>query len=79
MTHTPGPWPDPTPDIPPQFWRVGMIACRIDDIDTARLIAAAPMMLDALQMVLWSNEHGRSMLPDDVTEQARAAIDAAKP
>lgn len=89
--YTPGPWRvecgDDPEDWPNYFPRVvtdgysiigteGMYGDRDVDLANARLIAAAPTMLDALKDALCSLEI--SQQSDYVTSRVRAAIDAAE-
>lgn len=99
--HTPGPWSALTPDQfgrPVQAdWVVAVgdaYICvgpqwdeeyRDESLANARLIAAAPEMLEALKAVMdnesdwkWAQEFGGYVLDDDVREQVRAAIAKAK-
>lgn len=53
--HTPGPWPEPEYDNHgnggfAEWWEIGGIA-RVYQPDDARLIAAAPLLLEAAQLL----------------------------
>ena len=87
--HTPGPWfwADNVPDAPPHYRMIvdadGATVCDPSPMSEhdARLIAAAPALLAALQLVAhclaWhERQHGAGMDAHAV-EQARAAIERA--
>lgn len=93
MTHTPGPWAHKEQEI---FAADGTCICYVryngeegdpESQDTARLIAAAPDLLEALEAFdVWVEEdretivgHSFRKRAADVIEKARAAIAKAKP
>ena len=87
--HTPAPWTvDGTTaaenlDVIGEGGRVAMLDCDDIDADTleanARLIAAAPDMLAALQMVeaIWSRDQTANIDPESPLAKVRAAIKKA--
>jgi hypothetical protein len=87
--HTPAPWMvDGTTaaenlDVIGEGGRVAMLDCDDIDADTleanARLIAAAPDMLAALQMVeaIWSRDQTANIDPESPLAKVRAAIKKA--
>ena len=82
MTHTPGPWHEPTPYPPApngalRFEVQGghrKLAIVSDEIDDAYLIAAAPELLAALEAI----NHAGTLNDQAVIDQMRAAIAKAK-
>jgi len=91
--HTPGPWywADNVPDAPPQYRMIvdadGATVCDPSPMGEAdaRLIAAAPALLEALQAILHDTTHDLVGLPRDealelifaVADTAHAAIQRA--
>ena len=83
-THTPGPWESKQESayVPAQVWADGRQLAEVYGEDratraaNARLIAAAPELLEALEALLIGHEEGAT--PSEWFEQARAAIRKAK-
>lgn len=91
--HTPGPWfwADNVPDAPPQYRMIvdadGATVCDPSPMSEhdARLIAAAPELLEALRAILHDTTHDLVGLPRDealelifsVADTAHAAIKRA--
>jgi len=76
--HTPGPWNvSPPCELSPRYsvhHNGPLVYC--DRGEDARLIAAAPEMLKALQMVdrIWSNDQTANLDPESPLAIVRAAI-----
>ena len=93
MTHTPAPWdarriPQDSRDDKYSYWVDGTSGVPLADVRdypdgmgeaNARLIAAAPDLLDALQDILSDLEHGDpgADLSFDMADRARATIKKA--
>ena len=90
MTHTPGPWEVSTSDGNPQT-KDGFMICEMKyigdgkDDENARLIAAAPELLDALKLIMGkaaagklSNELGKHVKLENIIADCQAAIAKAE-
>lgn len=92
QTHTPGPWTYENTNQHTYAWivltedfdedeRRGTVLCRVSDglpESDARLIAAAPDMLAALEAIVFQVIQGKVLERDSCIEQARAAIRKAR-
>ena len=84
MTHTPGPWSYSQESVDPEWWIVtikgGLIVANVNahlcQVANARLIAAAPDMLEALTEAAKYFEllSVNSMIAEDGRDIVRAAI-----
>ena len=90
MNHTPGPWhlveTEPGIDaemdvftMAPRYAGGTALVARVMHADDALVIAAAPELLAALQMVarIWSHDQTANAAPDSPLAIVRAAIDKA--
>lgn len=90
MNHTPGPWhlveTEPGIDAEmdvfvtvPRYAGGTALVARVMHADDALVIAAAPELLAALQMVarIWSHDQTANAAPDSPLAIVRAAIDKA--